>query len=205
MCNRFIGFVLFFTAIVACAGNNTHVVFIDPGHGGEDSGYISSGGMVEKDITLSVARKIKEKLSSGDKLKVFLTRENNGYVGLRSRVKTVDDYKASLMISVHTSEKACKGNKPFCINIYCSTKRNKKSCELESSIFDSLVFDGNIDSEKMMNENFIILKSMDVPSVIIEFGEIDTLKKYNLFKDNYLRKAIDSIGNGVVKFLEVKT
>lgn len=79
------------------------VVLIDPGHGGDETGAIGhldkSRQVMEKDLSLRLAKKIQEKLRS--KVNVFLTRSHDRSVGLQERADMADKVKADLFISVH--------------------------------------------------------------------------------------------------------
>ena len=83
------------------------LVVIDAGHGGHDPGAISPhGGTREKDVTLSLARAIKDRLVSSDKVRVALTREDDRFLILRERYEIARRLKADLFISVHADSAA---------------------------------------------------------------------------------------------------
>lgn len=79
------------------------VVLIDPGHGGDETGAIGhldkSRTVMEKDLSLRLAKKIQEKLRA--KVNAFLTRSHDRGVGLQERADMADKVKADLFISVH--------------------------------------------------------------------------------------------------------
>jgi N-acetylmuramoyl-L-alanine amidase len=77
-------------------------VVIDPGHGGKDGGA-AGNGLKEKDIVLSVAKKLAEKIRSGLGLEVILTRETDKFVTLDRRTKIALDNRADLFISIHVN------------------------------------------------------------------------------------------------------
>jgi N-acetylmuramoyl-L-alanine amidase len=77
------------------------VVVIDPGHGGIDSGAKSIGGEDEKDIVLSAAQKLSEKLEKTGRYKVVMTRSDDTFVALGERVKVARANQAALFISLH--------------------------------------------------------------------------------------------------------
>jgi len=78
-----------------------HVVVLDPGHGGIDSGTISPDGVDEKNVVLAVAKDLKTKLEADKRFKVFMTRSDDHFVTLRNRVKFAREHNAELFISLH--------------------------------------------------------------------------------------------------------
>lgn len=77
------------------------LIVIDPGHGGVDPGTTGAGGVLEKNVTLAVARVLKNELESTGRYRVMLTREKDVYLPLYDRVKFARDHKADLFISLH--------------------------------------------------------------------------------------------------------
>ncbi|HVJ03079.1 MAG TPA: N-acetylmuramoyl-L-alanine amidase [Sphingomonas sp.] len=78
------------------------LVVIDAGHGGHDPGAIApDGGLREKDLTLQVARAIKDALLASGRVRVALTREDDHFLVLQERYGLARRLKADLFISVH--------------------------------------------------------------------------------------------------------
>ena len=78
------------------------LVVIDAGHGGHDPGAISPvSGVREKDVTLGVARQIRDALIASGRVRVALTREDDRFYVLRERSAIARNLKADLFISVH--------------------------------------------------------------------------------------------------------
>jgi N-acetylmuramoyl-L-alanine amidase len=76
-------------------------VAIDPGHGGEDPGAISRSGTREKNITLAIARKLKEKIDREPNMRAALTRDGDYYISLSQRLVKARQLNADLFVSVH--------------------------------------------------------------------------------------------------------
>ena len=76
------------------------VIVIDPGHGGHDPGALGAQGY-EKDVNLAAALALKERLERTARYKVVLTREDDTYVPLDSRVRVAQHAGADLFISLH--------------------------------------------------------------------------------------------------------
>jgi N-acetylmuramoyl-L-alanine amidase len=77
------------------------VITIDAGHGGEDPGAKGRSGLREKDVALSVARKLAKLINSMPNMKAVLTRDGDYYLGLRERVNVARKHQADLFVSVH--------------------------------------------------------------------------------------------------------
>lgn len=78
------------------------LVVIDAGHGGHDPGTISTvGGQREKDVTLAIAKKIRDELISSGRVRVALTREDDRFYVLRERSAIARGIGADLFISIH--------------------------------------------------------------------------------------------------------
>jgi len=78
-------------------------VVLDPGHGGQDTGVIGSGGTAEKDITLAMARRLRAALEGRLGVRVILTREEDRSIALDDRVATANNNKADLFLSLHVN------------------------------------------------------------------------------------------------------
>jgi N-acetylmuramoyl-L-alanine amidase len=78
-------------------------IVIDPGHGGDDNGVKGAGGALEKDVTLSVARRVKGAIEGRLGMRVLLTREEGNRVDGDSRAAIANNSKADLFISLHAN------------------------------------------------------------------------------------------------------
>ncbi len=76
-------------------------IAIDPGHGGEDPGAIGKRGSREKDIVLSISRKLKAKIEQEPDMRSYLTRDGDYFVPLHTRVNKARRVRADLFVSVH--------------------------------------------------------------------------------------------------------
>lgn len=79
------------------------IVVVDPGHGGSDPGAIGVGGLMEKDVVLDIALKVKALCGKEEDFLVFLTRDGDYFVSLPKRVEIARKYGADLFISIHAN------------------------------------------------------------------------------------------------------
>ena len=79
------------------------IIVIDPGHGGRDPGATSvSGEVKEKELTLAIARELRNQLVQRGRVRVALTREDDRYLTLEERADLARRLGASLFVSLHT-------------------------------------------------------------------------------------------------------
>ena len=76
-------------------------VAIDAGHGGEDPGASGANGSHEKDITLALAKKLKQKIDAQENMRGVLIRDGDYFVPLGQRVVKARGLKADLFMSIH--------------------------------------------------------------------------------------------------------
>ena len=76
-------------------------IVLDPGHGGKDPGAIGIGGSSEKDIVLSIAKKLAVKLRKEMRIQVVLTRKDDRFIALENRTAVANAEDADLFISLH--------------------------------------------------------------------------------------------------------
>ncbi len=78
-------------------------IVLDPGHGGKDPGAIGIGGVMEKDIVLSIAKKLARKLKRDMGVEVVLTRKDDSFIRLEDRTAIANAEDADLFLSLHTN------------------------------------------------------------------------------------------------------
>ena len=76
-------------------------IVIDAGHGGEDPGARGRGGTLEKDVTLAIAKRLKERIDQEPGMRAVLTRDGDYFIGLAQRVHKARRVQADLFVSVH--------------------------------------------------------------------------------------------------------
>ena len=77
------------------------VIVIDPGHGGVETGAIGPSGLQEKEVTLDLARRLRQTLARDQRLAVVLTRDEDRLVGLDERTAIANHNRADLFLSIH--------------------------------------------------------------------------------------------------------
>ena len=88
--------------------DGTLVIVLDAGHGGSDPGAVANG-LLEKDLTLSIARYCKEALEQYANVKVYMTRSSDFYVGLKERVDYAVSVGADAFVGIHINSAGTSG------------------------------------------------------------------------------------------------
>ena len=110
-------------------------IVIDPGHGGREVGAVGPNGLMEKDVTLTIARKLAAALASKVGARVVLTRDDDSVVSLDQRTALANQYKADLFLSVHLNAavvKDAKGSETYFLSLEASDELARKAAEAEN-------------------------------------------------------------------------
>ncbi len=94
-------------------------VAIDPGHGGEDPGAIGRRGTYEKHVALAISRKLKAILDGDATVRPVLTRDDDYFVPLATRVQKARRAQADLLVSIHADafrEPKARGSSVFALS-----------------------------------------------------------------------------------------
>ncbi|SHF38453.1 N-acetylmuramoyl-L-alanine amidase [Caldanaerobius fijiensis DSM 17918] len=183
------------------------VIVIDPGHGGIDGGC-NRGGILEKNINLSVALTLRKKLENAGAT-VFMTRETdtaldhlnnkNPYRHKRdliARVDIINQHKPDIFLSLHVNS----GNSKSRGAIVFFSSKNPESKKLAQPIQDYLnELTGQVNTS--LTGDFYILRNAASPGVLIEMGFISNPQEANLLQDKtYQSKLADAILSGVMYY-----
>ncbi|HEX9407847.1 MAG TPA: N-acetylmuramoyl-L-alanine amidase, partial [Thermoanaerobaculia bacterium] len=113
-----------------------HTIVIDPGHGGKEVGAIGPDGLMEKDATLTLCRKLADNLETKLRTRVILTRTDDSVVPLDQRTAIANQYKADLFLSVHMNAavvKGAHGSETYFLSLEASDELAKKAAEVENA------------------------------------------------------------------------
>lgn len=189
------------------------IVVIDVGHGGFDPGKVSADNLLEKDINLAIALRLKVYLEAQD-CQVYLTREedcslsdpgarNKKQSDMRNRVALVEQYQADLMISIHQNSFSSTrehGAQTF----YYHTSDNSQL--LAECVQNSLIETVDPDNTRRhkSNDSYYILKNVSCPAVIVECGFLSNPTESALLNaDIYQDKIAYAISKGVRTYLNL--
>lgn len=187
------------------------IIYIDPGHGGPDGGA-EKGEAVEKEIALSISKKLQEYLEQQGAL-VLLTREEDTDLAdektrglsrrkvqdLHSRAERINDSEAELFISVHLNSipsSRWRGAQTFYHPRYVESKIAAEF--IQEELIDNLE---NTNRKAKSITNVYLLKSVKKPGVLVEAGFLSNpTERELLMKDAYQEKVALSIYEGVMRY-----
>jgi N-acetylmuramoyl-L-alanine amidase len=95
--------VLVLLGLAATGAAPDYTVVLDAGHGGSNLGAAGVKGVLEKNLTLDLVRRIERKLAARGKVKVVSCRTSDVLVPIRTRVRCANDAQARLFLSVHAN------------------------------------------------------------------------------------------------------
>jgi N-acetylmuramoyl-L-alanine amidase len=105
------------------------VIAIDAGHGGTDPGSIGKSGTYEKNITLAIARKLKERIDREPGMRAILTRDGDYFVELRDRIVRARRKNADMFISVHADavlDRTVTGSSVYTLSVRGATDESAR-------------------------------------------------------------------------------
>jgi N-acetylmuramoyl-L-alanine amidase len=100
-------------------------IVVDPGHGGSETGAIGPGGLLEKDATLDIAKKIAAALPKVLPCRIVLTRDTDVLIPLDDRASIANHEKADLFLSVHANSSraaSAHGSETYYLSLEASDK-----------------------------------------------------------------------------------
>ena len=127
--------------------NGNVIVVLDPGHGGTDSGAVGNG-LQEKDLTLKIAKYCKEELEKYSGVTVYMTREDDRYLGnrvgdaasdLANRVNKAKEWGADLLVSIHINSGGGQGVEVYYPNSNYNSAIGQEGKDSAQKILDELL------------------------------------------------------------------
>jgi N-acetylmuramoyl-L-alanine amidase len=195
------------------------VVILDPGHGGQDSGAMV-GGVMEKDLTLDVARRI-ERLLDSQGVATLMTRLGDTYVSLADRSAIGNRVRDSIFVSIHFNE----DNKPVATGVETyyaahqitsgfllaswlpflsrpsSNSAKPESQSLAGSIQEALVARTRSVNRGTQAKQFFVIANVTSPAVLVEGGFLtnkDDVSK--LASEDYRDQLAAAVADGILRY-----
>lgn len=216
------------------------VVAVDAGHGGKDPGAIGRGGTREKDVVLSIAREVVERINREPGMKAILVRDGDYYVAHRERIRRARTANADLFVSIHADSVGnpdVSGSSVYVLSergatdeaarwlaerenaadliggVSLSDKDNglasvlldlsqtaniTASMRVAERVLQSIDRVGEVRKPRVQQAGFLVLKSPDVPSILVETAFISNRgDERRLGTVAYRNKLADAIVGGV--------
>lgn len=173
------------------------VIVVDAGHGGTDPGA-QRGYVKEKDLTLAIAKKTREKLEENG-VKVVMTRGDDTFIPLPERVNITNNLKPDLFLSVHINSLE-SSNDIHGIETYYQTDISKP---LAQQVHDSLVTELTAPNRAIRKAKFYVINRTEVPAVLAEVGFISNkAERDKLVSEDYQEKIAGALAKGAILYLK---
>jgi N-acetylmuramoyl-L-alanine amidase len=167
----------------------TITVVLDAGHGGDDHGALSASGLAEKDIALSIVKKIAA-LNSNHHIRILLTRDNDQTVAIKDRVDFAKSKGADMFISIHM-EALHKNDNHDKNGISVLIDKNNNNILLASAMINELKKSYKTEDNIRTRQNGIwVLDNNSCPAVLIECGYLSNTKDEAFFTNNVNQEKI---------------
>src|SRR5690625_3091508 len=176
-------------------------VFIDAGHGGSDVGAVANG-LREKDLTLKIAKKIRNRLNKYSGVSVKMSRTGDSYPSLSRRANMANSWGADLFVSVHINAGGGVGYEDYIHNTLSS---NSRAGKVQRAINNEVVRATGWRNRGRKKANFAVLRQTKMPAILTENGFIDTKSDADKLKSNsFLNKIADGHAKGIAKHFGLK-
>lgn len=198
-------------------GQYSKTIFLDPGHGGRDSGAYYYN-VAEKDLNMQVYRKLRKKLEELG-YKVLTSRDSDIDVDfITERSRMVNKTNSDIFISIHFNATGSAYSKssgiqtysysdepdyPSKINPYWHNHpdRMSESKRLAAAIHSSLLAETGAKDAGLLERSFAVLRETAKPAVLLELGYIDNFAENQQIRDShYQDKLVAGIVKGIQKY-----
>jgi len=195
------------------------VVVLDPGHGGQDSGAMC-GGVLEKDLTLDVARRI-DRLLDSEGIATLMTRVGDTYVSLADRAALANRARNCIFVSIHFNE----DNKPVASGVETyyaahqitagsflaswlpflwrplSSSPNPESQDLAGLVQEALVARTRAADRGVQARQFFVIANVTSPAVLIEGGFLTNKEDISkLASEDYRDQIAAAVTDGILQY-----
>ncbi|MGV8712457.1 MAG: N-acetylmuramoyl-L-alanine amidase [Nitrosomonas sp.] len=178
------------------------IIAIDPGHGGKDPGAVGNQGTHEKDVTLAIARKLKERIDRESTMRAVLTREGDYYVSLPQRRINARRANADLFVSIHADanpKSHARGSSVFTLSEHGATSTTASWLANKENSVDSDLM-GGIDITSKSKDMKELLLDLSLSATINDSVKLAEHVLKHLGDINHLHKRnVEQAGFAVLK------
>ena len=197
-------------------------VIVDPGHGGQDTGSKGSGGLLEKEVTMALAKKLVQALEETGKVRAELTRTDDQAVSLDDRAGLANHNHGDLFISLHLGTTFAPDPTGFSIYYWSPTTASptatpssntvkswdqeqepywEKSRMLASLMKEELLWSIPWASGGVLPADIYLLRRARMPAVMLELGSLNHLEEAaQLQKPEFQEAVAKAVTQGIIKY-----
>lgn len=173
------------------------LVMIDPGHGGRDPGAIGIGGLREKDINITISRRVQDQLEAQG-IQVLMTRSDDRAVSLQGRVDLAERANATVFVSIHAN--AISLSRPEVNGL--ETYYYSSGLTLARTIHSRILQNVSMADRGVRRARFYVLRNTSMPAVLVETGFVTGRDDAARFRNPAaVQQIADSIAQGVIDYV----
>jgi N-acetylmuramoyl-L-alanine amidase len=201
-------------------------VIIDPGHGGLDNGGKGPGGVLEKDIALTLASKLAEVLQEAGAVKPVLTRKDDYAVSLDDRAGLANHHRGDLLVSLHLGNSfrpvpagfslfywspamavpdaapTTPGKTPWDQEQRPFWEQSRELAELmQQELLSTLTWP----SGEVMQADLYLIRRVRMPAVLVELGSLNHPREASDLQKQAFQEAIArALGTAIERYAQMK-
>ncbi|MGX6442872.1 SH3 domain-containing protein [Neobacillus sp. K501] len=174
-------------------------IVIDPGHGGVDDGASGRSGTSEKELTLRTAKLLYDKLKASG-ANVFLTRSNDSFISLPSRVRMASTHGADAFISLHYDSSLDQSVRGMTGYYYHSYQK-----ALATYVYNATNAQTRLKSRGVRTGDFHVVRENPQRAVLMELGYLsNSAEEMTLKSSQYQENAATGLYNGLALYFKEK-
>ncbi len=181
------------------------LIVLDAGHGGTDSGavgYLNGNQVLEKNLTLEITYKVKERLEERG-YKVSLTRTGDTLPSLVERPTQANEEEAALFVSIHINSvdnaPSANGTEVYYAESNNGDDYGVNSKTLAENILTRMLYYMGSTDRGVKTAEHAVTKRCDMPASLVEVGFItNPTEVYNMTTEEYQYKAAQGICEGII-------
>jgi len=176
-------------------------IFIDPGHGGRDSGA-SGHGLQEKDVTLKISKKIRDHLKKYSEVHIKMSRTKDIFVSLTARTKEANEWGADYFLSIHINSGGGTGFESY---IYSGLTGKSKTNKYRDTIHKKVAKAIDMKDRGDKKANFHVLRESSMPAMLGENGFIDNkTNALKMKKEKWINQVGEAYAAGIAAAFDLK-
>ncbi len=208
------------------------LISINPGHGGHDSGAVASSGLAEKDVTLTLAKRLKQILAQT--YDVYLIREEDYWLSIERRTALANHRRCDILVNLHASgsfQHTARGITVFYFGYsagqglslqqrkdltqsedgllpwnYVQSKHTDESKLLAGLIHTKLIESANLIDRGIHKAPLLALSGADMPAILIEIGYVShPTEERNLSNPEVISDLARSITDGINEYFRQRS
>ncbi|WP_238579244.1 SH3 domain-containing protein [Neobacillus niacini] len=172
-------------------------IVIDPGHGGIDNGATGAGGTLEKELTLRTAQLLSDKLRAAG-ANVLLTRSNDSFLPLPSRVRLASVNQSDAFISLHYDSNLDRSVRGMTGYYYHSYQK-----KLAEYVFNSTNAQTRLKSRGVQSGDYHVIRENQRKAVLMELGYLsNSAEEMTLTSGQFQENAATGLYNGLARYFK---